>query len=125
MMKVISLNNGKNGTKVLGKCVVEISLNCTDKRTFATSHFIDIATSCVLGKFRSELLCVLSVLEPTRYEQISALTDLDFKYRPNRLPYEYKFIFEGTGALKYFKPNFQIDHSEQWFFKINEVYHFS
>ena len=61
----------------------------------------------------SDLLRVLSVLEPTRYEQNSGLTDLDFKYRPNRLLYEYKVIFEGTGALKYFKLNFQIDHSEQ------------
>ena len=39
---------------------------------------------------QSELICVLSVLDPTRYEQIYALTDSDFKYRLNSLLNEYK-----------------------------------
>ena len=46
---------------------------------------------------QSELICVLSVLDPTRYEQIYALTDSDFKYRLNSLLNEYKYIFEGAG----------------------------
>ena len=90
---------------IFGKCVFEICSNCTDKRTFATFHVIDAATSCVLGKSTSELLCVLTVLQPTRYEQISALTNSNFNYRLNSLLREYKNIFEGTGALKNFKLN--------------------
>ena len=66
---------------ILGKSVVEICSNCTDKRTLATFHFIDAATSCIFDKSTSGL----SVLEPTRYEQISALTNSDFKYRLNSL----------------------------------------
>ena len=65
---------------ILRKCVVEIYSNCTDKRTFATFHVIDAATSCIFGKSTPELLCVLTVLQPTRYEQISALTNSDLKY---------------------------------------------
>ena len=41
---------------------------------------------------------VLTVLKPTRYEQISTLTNSNFKYRINGLLHEYKDIFEGTGA---------------------------
>ena len=66
---------------ILEKCVVEIYSNSTDKRTFATFHVIHAATSGILGKSTSKLLCVLTVLQPTRYEQISALTNSDFKYR--------------------------------------------
>ena len=40
--------------------------------------------------------CVITVLQPTRYEQISALTNSDFKYRLNSLLHECKDIFEGT-----------------------------
>ena len=98
---------------ILGKCVVETYSNCTDKRTFATFHVIDAVTSCILGKSMSELLCILAVLQPTRYEQISALTNSDFKYRLNSLLHEYKYIFGGTGALKNFEVNIQIDHSVQ------------
>ena len=61
----------------------------------------------------SELLCVLTVLQPTRYEQISALTSSDFKYRLNSKDILYKHIFEGTGALKNFELNIQIDPSVQ------------
>ena len=49
----------------------------------------------------------------TRYEQSSTLTNSDFKYRLNSLLYAYKDIFEGTGALKNFELNAQIDHSVQ------------
>ena len=66
---------------ILGKCVVEIYSNCTDKTTFATFHVIDATTSCILGKSMSEILCVLSVFKSTRYELISALTNSEFKYR--------------------------------------------
>ena len=52
----------KTPLPILGKCVVDICSNCTDKRTFATFHVIDAATSCILGKSTSELLCVLTVL---------------------------------------------------------------
>ena len=62
----------------------------------AKEHVIDVATSCILGKSTSELLCVITVLQPTRYEQISALTNSDFKYRLNSLLHECKDIFEGT-----------------------------
>ena len=53
-----------------GKFVVEIYSNSTDIRTFATFHVIDAAALCILGKSTSKLLCVLSVLELIRYEQI-------------------------------------------------------
>ena len=66
---------------MLGKCGVEIYLNLTGKRTFATFHVINPATSCILGKSRSELLCVLNVLKLTRYEEIYVLTNSDFKCR--------------------------------------------
>ena len=61
---------------ILGKSVIEIH---SDKRTFATFHVTDPAISCILGKSTSEILCALAVLQPTRYEQISALTNSDFK----------------------------------------------
>ena len=70
---------------ILGECVVEIYSNCTNKRTFETFHVIDAATLCILGKSMSELLYVLSVFKPTRYEQIFALTNSDFKCRLNSL----------------------------------------
>ena len=78
---------------ILGKCVIEIYSICTDKRTFSTFHVIDAATSCILGKSLSELLCVLTVHQPTRYEQISSLTNSDFKYRLNSLLHESTKIF--------------------------------
>ena len=98
---------------ILGKCVVEIYSNCTDRRTFATFHVIHAATSGVLGKSRSELLCVLTVLQPTKYEQISALTNSEFKYRLNSLLHEYKDIFECMGTLKNFELNIQLSDSVQ------------
>ena len=73
---------------ILGKCVVEIYSNCTNKRTFATFHVIDAATSCILGKSTSELICVLTVLKSTRFEKISTLTNSDFKYRLNSILHE-------------------------------------
>ena len=66
---------------MLGKCGIEIYLNFTDKRTFATFHVINPATSCILGKSTSELLFVLNVLKLTRYEEIYVLTNSDFKCR--------------------------------------------
>ena len=69
----------KTSLPMLGKCVVEIYSNCTDKRTFATFHVIDAAASCILGKSTLELLFVLTVLQPTRYDQISVLTNSDLK----------------------------------------------
>ena len=60
----------KTPLPILGKCVVDICSNCTDKRTFATFHVIDAATSCILGKSTSELLCVLTVLQQTRSQRI-------------------------------------------------------
>ena len=98
---------------VLGKGVVEIYFNCNNKRTFATFHVIDAVTSCILGKSRSELPCVLTVLQPSRYEQISALTNSDLKYRLNSLLHEYIDIFESTGALKNFELNIQIHNFVQ------------
>ena len=103
----------KTPLPILGKCAVEICSNCTYKRTFAKFYIIDAATTCILGKSTFELLCVLTVLQPTRYEQISALTSSDFKYRLNSLLRDYKDIFEGTGALKNFELNIQIDPSVQ------------
>ena len=47
----------KTSLRILGKCVVEIYSDCTEQRTFATFHVIDAATSCILGKSTSELLC--------------------------------------------------------------------
>ena len=96
-----------------GKCVADICSNCIDNRTFATFHVIDAATSCILGKSTSELLCVLTVLKPTRSERIYALANSDFEYRLNSLLREYKDIFEGTGALKNFELIIQIDPSLQ------------
>ena len=61
----------------------------------------------------SELLCVLPVLQLTRYEQISGLTNSDFRYRLNSLLREYKDISEGVGALQNFEFNIPIDHSVQ------------
>ena len=95
---------------ILGMCVVEIYSNCTDKRTF---YAFDVATSCILGKSISKLLCVLSILKSIKYEQISALTNSDFKYKLNSRLYEYKDIFEGTGALKNEELSIQINHSVQ------------
>ena len=106
-----------HGSKILlpklGKCFVDICSNCTDKRTFATFHFTDAKTSCILGKSTSELLCFLTVLQPARSEQISALANSDFEYRLNSLLREYKDIFEGTGALKNFELTIQINPSVQ------------
>ena len=65
----------KTTLPILRKCVVDIGSNCTDKRTFATFHVTDAATSCILGKSTSELLCVLTVLQPTRSEGISAFAN--------------------------------------------------
>ena len=65
----------KTTLPILRKCVVDIGSNCTDKRTFATFHVTDAATSCILGKSTSELLCVLTVLQPTRSERISAFAN--------------------------------------------------
>ena len=103
----------KTPLPILGKCDVEIYYNCTDKRTFATFHVIDAATSCILDKSTTELLCVLPVLQLTRYEQISGLTNSDFRYRLNSLLREYKDISEGVGALENFEFNIPIDHSVQ------------
>ena len=75
----------KSPLPILGKCVIEICSNCTDKRTFATFHVIDAAISCILGKSTSELLCDLTVLHPTRSKRISALANLDFEYRLDSL----------------------------------------
>ena len=94
-------------------CIVEVYFNCTDKRTFATFHVTDAATSCILGKSTSELLCVLTVLQPTRSERISALANSDLEYRLNSLLREYKDIFESTGAVKNFELTIQIDPSVQ------------
>ena len=106
-----------HGSKILlpklGKCFVDICSNCTDKRTFATYDFTDAKTSCILGKSTSELLCVLTVLQPTRSEQISALANSDFEYKLNSLLREYKDILKGTGALKKFEFTIQIDPSVQ------------
>ena len=89
------------------------------KRTFTKFHVVDTKASWILGKSTSELLCVLSVLELTRYEQISALIDLDFKYRLSCLSYECKDIFEATGANNLiFIPYSRV-------FKNEEDYHFS
>ena len=103
----------KTPLPILGKYVVDICSNCTNKKTFATFHVIDAATSCILGKSTSELLCFLAVLQPTRSERISALANSDFEYRFNSLLREYKDIFEGTGALKNFELTIQIDPSAQ------------
>ena len=70
---------------MFGKCIIEIFSNCIDKRTFITFHVIDAATSSILSKSSSELLCVLSVLESTRYPQIFALTNPNFKYRQSKI----------------------------------------
>ena len=94
-------------------CWVDICSNRTDKRTSATFLIIDAATSCILRKSTSELLCVLTVLQPTRSERISAFANWDFEYRLNSLLCEYKDIFEGTGALKNFELTIQIDPSVQ------------
>ena len=91
---------------ILGKSVVKIH---SDKRTFATFHVINTVASCILGKSTSELLCALAVLQPTRYEQISALTTSDFKYRLSSILHEYKV----TGALKNFEFSIEIDPSVQ------------
>ena len=102
---------------ILGKCVVEICFNCTDKRTFAKFRVIDAATSCILGKSTSELLCVLNVLQSTSSERISALANSDFEYRLNSLLREYKDIFESTGALKNFELTIQINPALQPYFQ--------
>ena len=98
---------------ILAKCVVDICSNCTNKRTFATFHVIDTTTLCIIGKSTSEWLCVLTVLQPTRSERISALANSDFEYRLNSLLREYKDISEGTGALKNFELSIQIYPSAQ------------
>ena len=93
----------KTPLPILGKYVVDICSNCTNKRTFATFHVIDAATSCILGKSTSELLCFLTVLKPTTSKRISALANSDFEYRFKSLLREYKHTFESTGALKNFE----------------------
>ena len=103
----------KTPLPILGKCVVDICSNCTDKRTFATCHVTEAATSCIIGKSTSELLCVLTVLQPTRSERISALANSDFEHRLNSILPDYKDIFEGTGDLKNFELTIQIDPSVQ------------
>ena len=65
----------KTTLPILRKCVVDIGSNFTDKRTFATFHVTDAATSCILCKSTSELLCVLTVLQPIRSERISAFAN--------------------------------------------------
>ena len=40
----------ENPLPIFGKCVIEIYLNCTEKRIFVTFHITDAATSCILGK---------------------------------------------------------------------------
>ena len=85
----------KSPLPILGKCVIEICSNCTDKRTFATFHVIDAAISCILSKSTSELLCDWTVLHPTRAEGISALANFDFAYRLDSILREYKDIFGG------------------------------
>ena len=102
----------KTPLPILGKCVVDICSNCTDKRNF-TCHVTEAATSCILGKSTSELLCVLTVLQPTRSERISALANSDFEHRLNSILPDYKDIFEGTGDLKNFELTIQIDPSVQ------------
>ena len=79
-------------------CIVEVYFNCTDKRTFATFHVTDAATSCILGKYTSESLCVLTGLQPTKYDNTTV-----------------KYIFEGRSALKNFELNIQSNHSVQPF----------
>ena len=86
----------KSPLPILGKCVIEICSNCTDKRTFATFHVIDAAISCIHGKSASDLLYDLTVLHPTRSKRISALANLDFEYRLESLLRWYKDIFGGT-----------------------------
>ena len=103
----------KTPLPMLGKCVVDICSNCTDKRTFATFYVMDNATSCIPGKSASELLCVLTVVQPTRSERISALANSDFEYSFNSLLREYKDISEGTGAVKNFELSIQIYPSAQ------------
>ena len=93
----------KTPLPILGKYVVDICSNCTNKKTFATFHVIDAATSCILGKSTSELLCFLTVLKPTTSKRISALANSDFEYRFKSLLREYKHTFESTGALKNFE----------------------
>ena len=79
-----------------------------------SQHFMSLRCKIVyLGKSTSDLLYFLTVLQPTRYEQISVLTNSDFKYRLSSLLNEYKDIYDGTGALKNFELNIQIDHSVQ------------
>ena len=110
---------------ILGKYVVEICSNCTDKRTLATFHVTDAVTSWILDKSTSELLCVLTVLQPSSSEQISALANSDFEYRLNSLLREYKDIFESTGTLKNFDLLFKSILPRSRVFKNQEDYHFS
>ena len=97
----IYLHGCETPLPILGKWIVEIYLNCTDKRTFAAFHVTNTATSCTLGKSKSELLCVLIPLDPT------------LKYRLRSLLYEYKDMVEGMTALKNVKRNIQFNHSVQ------------
>ena len=110
----------KTPLPILGKCVVEICSNSTDKRTFATFHVIDAAISCILAKSTSESLCVLTVPQPTRSERISALASSDFEYRLNSLLREYKDIFGSMGSLK----NFKLILPYSRVFKTQEGYYF-
>ena len=72
---------------IAGKFFVEIYSNSTGIRTFATFHVIDAGALRILSKSTSKLLFVLSVLEPIRYEQISALTSSNLDYRLTNLLY--------------------------------------
>ena len=94
-------------------CTFNLCPVSTDQGLRYTFHVNQTATSCILDKSTSQLLCALSVLEPARYEQTSALTDSVFKYCLNSPLCECKYIFEGTGALKNFGLNIQNNQSLQ------------
>ena len=77
-------------------------------------HFMSLTLQyhVFLANLRLSYL-VLTVLQPTRSERISALTNSDLEYRLNSLLREYKDIFDDTGALKNFGITIQIDPSIQ------------
>ena len=77
-------------------------------------HFMSLTLQyhVFLANLRLSYL-VLTVLQPTRSERISALTNSDLEYRLNSLLHEYKDIFDDTGALKNFGITIQIDPSIQ------------
>ena len=64
-----------------------------------SQHFMSLMLQhCVFSANLRLSYFVLTVLQPTGYEQISTLTNSNFKYRLSGLLYKYKDIFEGTGA---------------------------